>query len=153
MNIEIYSHNCGESSVPEEFATPIKKFLLDSNFAFSPQSAPKLRNLVLSFLRLNGWSEETSIAHGSRLTVTSVRRGVALALQTGNVSHFYADILKLQYLHAQGKVSSALFLLPTKDAAQSMGSNIANYERLVGELHIFRQIITVPLLILGLGKG
>lgn len=150
MNTRTYSHHHGEHSVPESVVAPIQKFLANTNFDFEEQSAPTLRKLVLSFLLRHGWSGETKIAAGTDLTVTSMKQSVALALQTGNMSRFYADLLKLQYLYIQNRAEGALYLLPTKEAAKSLGSNIANFERLVEELKMFRHIVTIPILVIGI---
>jgi len=74
----------------------------------------------------------------------------ALCLQTGNVSRFYADILKLQFSFAEGRCRYGILIVPTPKAARTIGSNIANFERLRNELKLFGKIITMPLLVLGI---
>ena len=75
---------------------------------------------------------------------------IALCLQTGNMARFYADLLKLQAQFLDGKITSAIYILPTKRAAKKMGENMANFERMVSELkNLFSKVITVPLLVYG----
>ncbi len=152
MNTRSYSHHYGEHSVPENIVAPVKTFLADTDFDFVGQSAPDLRQLVLSFLHNYGWSEETKIAAGTDLTITSMKQSVALALQTGNMSRFYADLFKLQYLYMQNRAQGALYIIPTKEAAKGLGSNIANFERLVEELKMFRHIVTIPIFVIGIER-
>ncbi len=75
---------------------------------------------------------------------------VALCLQTGNMSRFYADLLKLEYLFKDRKAIAAVYIIPTKRRAREMGSNLAHFERFVEELDLFKDIITVPTLVIGL---
>ena len=59
---------------------------------------------------------------------------------------FY-DLLKLQYLFSRNKIEAAALAVPTKSGALSLGSNIANYDRLCGELQLYDRIITLPILV------
>jgi len=66
------------------------------------------------------------------------------------MARFYADLLKLQAQFLEEKITSAIYILPTRNAAKVMGENIANFERLTAELtNTFSKVITVPLLIYG----
>ncbi len=69
--------------------------------------------------------------------------------QMGNMSRLYADLLKLQYCYLRRGMRGAIFLVMKRRTAVRLGKNLAQYERLVSELDLFREIVTLPLLVLG----
>lgn len=95
-----------------------------------------------------GWSYNVRIDPNFDLTVTGIYRDLAFQVQTGNISRAMYDLLKLQYLWTQGKIEGAALAVPTKIAADIIGSNIANVDRLWGEVRLFDRIVTVPLLLI-----
>jgi hypothetical protein len=114
------------------------------------ESSKKLRLKILEDLRSKGWSSKVKISVSSNISVTAMKSNIALCFQTGNMGRFYADLLKLQYLYINDKIVRAFYIIPTKQVAKKMGSNLANFERLVDELKLFEKIITVPVFIIGL---
>lgn len=151
MKLQFYSHREGLRAIPKRIIQPIRKALegLPSPKKFF--SAPQLRKEVIEALTVAGWSNSAKVDASHGLTVTAMNDEVALCLQTGNMSRFYADLMKLQLLRQRGKASAAVFLIPTKDAAEGMGSNIANFDRFVEELKLFSDIITIPIYVVGIG--
>lgn len=150
MRLVISSHHFGDQAIPSEIVEPIILALKDTLFEVRKGSATKLRKIVLELLFNLGWSDKTRIDSSNDITITSMKGDIGLCLQTGNVSRFYADILKLQSLYIKDKASSAIYILPTKNASLKMGSNIVNFERLVEELNLYKHIITIPILIIGI---
>jgi len=71
-------------------------------------------------------------------------------LQTGNVARVYADLLKLQALFLEGRITAAVLIVPSKELSKTFGNNIASFDRLVSELAVFQAVITVPLFVIGL---
>ena len=69
--------------------------------------------------------------------------------QTGNMGRVYADILKLQALYTKGNIIAGIILVPQSRTAKALGSNLVNYERLIRELPIFSQVITMPIVVVG----
>jgi Restriction endonuclease BglII len=115
----------------------------------SPNGTDVIRGHVRDALADMGWSGEARIKDGYQLTVFSLHDDVGFQFQTGNVSRAFYDLLKLQYLYIAGRISVAISAVPTKDAAEVLGSNIANYERLTNELDLFDRVISVPIMIIG----
>ena len=72
-----------------------------------------------------------------------------MCFQTDNVGRIYADLLKLQTLYTKGNIIAGIILVPQIKTAKELGSNMANYERLIRELPIFSQVITMPLVVIG----
>lgn len=94
-----------------------------------------------------GWTYNTRIDADFDMTVTGMYRDVAFQIQTGNISRAMYDLLKLQYLYSQKKIETAALAVPTKFAADVIGSNIANADRLWGEIRLFDRTLTMPLVL------
>jgi len=150
MKIKTFSHNYGEHAVPSEIIFPVHSMIENLKFSIKSGCATKLREALLEDLRLLGWSGETRIQAGKGITITSMNSEVGLCLQTGNMSRFYADLLKLQALFQKDRAQCAIYILPTKKAASIMGDNLAHFERLTDELTIFKHVITIPMVVIGI---
>jgi hypothetical protein len=149
--IEGYSHRNGkiewEKRELDEWITDVfnaPAITLESH------ATDAIRDHIRNELTTQGWSGEVPIAPNfTAVTVFSLKDDLALQIQTGNVSRVFYDLLKLQYLFIRNKIEAAGLAVPTKTGAQRLGSNIANYERLCGELQLYDRIITVPILVIG----
>ncbi len=114
-------------------------------------TATQARSRILERLRnSHGWSDEVNLCAEARISITSKKGETGLCLQTGNMSRFYADLLKLEFLFQEQLIHGAVYILPDRHLARAWGQNIANFERFTNEVSIFAQIINTPLLILGL---
>jgi len=150
MDTSFHSHNKGIEVLPKDIVSGVDNVLKEINFIFSEKCARRLRKIVGENLHAKGWSNSTKINQESNISITSMNKGVALCMQTGNMSRFYADLLKLQLLYTKGKAIGAIYIIPTKSAAQKMGSNVANYLRFVAEIEIFKEIISIPVVVIGI---
>ena len=150
MKLEEYIHNQADKAISIKIFKDLKMALENIEFHFQLNSASNLRDNILLQLKKNGWSEKISVSPNSRITITSINNKVGLCLQTGNMSRFYADLLKLETLFVDGRIDSAIYLICVKETAKSIGSNIANFERFTEELQIFSKTITTPIYVFGL---
>ena len=55
--------------------------------------------------------------------------------------------MKLQYLYLEGDIQVGVLIVPSKQAAKNIGSNLAHYERLQKELELFKKVVTLPILL------
>jgi len=151
MNFKSYSYQSANLIIPKAALEEAEQQIARVNKPFLKGSATLIREDLLLLLRNTaGWSNEVRISSSRAITVTAKKGQIALCLQTGNMARFYADLLKLQAQFLDGKITSAIYILPTKEAAKALGSNLACYERLLDELtSTFFKVITVPLLIYG----
>lgn len=150
MHVEVYfSQRWSWDTLPTELLKEMRDLLLGTEFKLNKGSATYLREKLLPALRKQGWSSEMQFCPDSRMTITSIRENCGFCLQTGNMSRFYADLIKLEYLYLNGVIVGGIYVLPTKNAAKKMGSNIANFERMCSELQIFHQVIRLPLVVFG----
>lgn len=152
MKIETFSHRNGQNVVPDEYVQNISSIINNIYYQGKRTSATDIRREIIRGLGLNGWSNEYRLDIESKISITSFRNKIGMCLQTGNVSRIYADLLKLQALFIKDKINAGIIILPQKRLANELASNMANYERLVSELTIFSQVITIPLVIIGFDK-
>lgn len=150
MKIVLHSHNFGVEAIPECILKPLMQRLSQISFEFRTNSAPILRTVILEILAELGWSEQIRVDKVSNITITSMKESVGLCLQLGNMARFYADILKLEALHQKDTAVSAIYILPSKDSASKLGSNIAQFDRFTEELNIFKHVITIPIAVISL---
>ena len=152
MIIEMYDHRCGSKVVPQEILE--KTIAIFENYQNKVQKSnvsivkPDLKDKLM----LEGWSDEYRLDVDSRITITSFQQNIGLCFQTGNVGRVYADLLKLQTLFIKGNIIAGVLIVPKKSMVSVFGSNSANFERVVKELPIFEQVITMPLVVVGFAE-
>ena len=111
-------------------------------------STAVIRDHVKGELETDGWAFNVRIDAEADLTVFARKGDLAFQLQTGNISRYAYDLIKLQHLYLKREIESAILAVPTKSAALKIGSNIANDERIWNELNIFDRIITLPIMLI-----
>jgi len=108
-----------------------------------------VRKAIMDQLTTLGWSDPVRLRSSNGITITAMNQRIGLCLQTGNMARFYADLMKLQLVFIDHGADAAIYVVPTKEAAVKLGSNMVNYERVVREAKLFQKIITLPLVVLG----
>lgn len=152
MKLLIYDHRNGSKVVPEHMVNDIKTVIESISPEIEKNTVKKLKNCIWEKMIQNGWAGEYRLASGSQITISSYLQGVGLCFQTGNVGRLYADLLKLQALYVKGKIIAGIIMVPALEIAKTLGSNLANYERLVRELPLFNQVITMPIVVVAFEK-
>lgn len=150
MKLATYDHLLGKQAIKGIMLESLVDALENAQFKIQKGCASNLRKTIERLIQLQGWSGKVKIDKSKGITITSMKESVGLCIQTGNVGRFYADILKLQTLYLNGKIEGGIYILPTKQSAQIMGDNLANYERFIEELDLYKKIITVPLFVIGI---
>ncbi|WP_025692055.1 BglII/BstYI family type II restriction endonuclease [Paenibacillus zanthoxyli] len=150
MKVYCSSHHYGDQAISSELSSPIIEMLTNLSFEVKKGTGKKLRKIISDALVKLGWSDKIRVDSENNITITSMKGNIGLCLQTGNVSRFYADILKLQSLYIKDKADAAIYIIPMKSASKKIGSNHAYFERLVEELNLYKHIITLPMLVIGL---
>ena len=117
------------------------------SIAVVPGCTGRIRTHIRDELTNAGWAFSPRIEPEYDLTVTGMYRDLGFQIQTGNISRAIYDLMKLQYLYTQKKIEAAALAVPTKAAADVIGSNVANADRVWSELQLFDRIITVPMLL------
>lgn len=144
-----YSHQNGAATIPNSVLSELKAAIAEVDVPGLSGAGNMIRTGILRRLSECGWSGEFSVDPTiSKTTITSVKAGVGLCIQTGNYARIYADLMKLQKLYLEEKLSVGVLIIPTAPAARLIGDNIVNYGRLETELHVFRKVIHMPLVVL-----
>lgn len=150
MKHALHSHCGGDKILPatlqKEIATAIGAIAIKPAVG----AAAKMRDAFLMNLKSSGWSSEVPVSRDSDMTITSLKNGVGLCLQTGNMARIYADLMKLQVMYLNNFIKSAAIILPSHPLAKQLGSNIAQAKRLERELEIFKKAYHVPTLVFAL---
>ncbi|MBP5097637.1 BglII/BstYI family type II restriction endonuclease [Pseudomonas protegens] len=150
MKHALHSHCGGESVLPMALQKEIEAAIAAITVKPEVGAAAKIRDAFLLSLKASGWSSEVSVSRDSDMTITSLKNGVGLCLQTGNVARIYADLIKLQAMYLDNSIRSAAIILPSHPLAKQLGSNIAQAKRLERELGIFKKAYHVPTLVFSL---
>lgn len=152
MIIEKYDHRCGSKVVPQDVLEKTVAVFADYQNVVQKSNVAIVKPDLKNKLMLEGWSDEYRLDVDSRITITSFQQNIGLCFQTGNVGRVYADLLKLQTLFVKGNIIAGVLIVPMKSMVTVFGSNSANFERVVKELPIFEQVITMPLVVVGFAE-
>jgi hypothetical protein len=148
--VSAYSHNYGKNAWEDRDEVEWITDIFDApSIKIEKGITSEIREHVENELMNAGWALNVPVQTGSGISVLATKDDLAFHLQTGNVSRVAYDLLKLECLFKDKKIKAAALALPCQKAAQKLGSNIANYERLVKELAIFDHVITTPILVIG----
>ncbi len=112
------------------------------------KSTTEIRDHVRTELEACGWAFNVPIDAEIDLSVFARKEDLAFQLQTGNISRYAYDLLKLQHLYVKREIESAVLAVPNRDAAAKLGSNIAQVERIWGELNVFDRTISLPIMLI-----
>lgn len=151
MHVTEYVHGEAAKAIPANLKSEVCSVLNEIHFQ-TKAGKKEFRFGILKRLKVLGWSDAVRIHEFSKISVTSMRGDTALCFQTGNMSRFYADLLKLETLFRKDRIKAAIYVIPRKSLAKQLGSNIANFERFVEELKIFSVTLTIPMLVLGVAS-
>jgi len=149
MNFSTQDYNSGFNIISSDQIREINNAINKCNIKCKKGNIPVIREKLHNDLMSVGWSPEVQIDPNSRISITSFKDNIGLCIQTGNMGRMYADLLKLQTIFQKKIVNGAIYILPLKNTAKEMGDNIVHYERLLRELQIFENVITIPLVIYG----
>jgi hypothetical protein len=149
MELFQFSHLGGAEVLPKTEAMEIMDAIEGCKTPAERGCGTDLRNEIMEKLKTSGWTDKVQVAHGSKISIASLKNKVGLGIQTaGNMSRMYADLIKLQQMYLDDTIKVGVLVLPTSAAAREMGDNLANSDRLESELAIFRKVIHIPLVVL-----
>lgn len=149
MRTQIYEHRSGQKVIPQSIINNVVNIIDGLHPVLEKNSVGEIKSQIKERLEKNGWSGEYRLDSSSKITISSFYKSIGMCFQTGNVGRIYADLLKLQTLYTKGNITAGIILIPQQNAAVKLGSNMANYERLIRELPIFSQVITMPIVAIG----
>lgn len=150
MRTQVFNYRSGQQIIPDIVRTSVITAIEENEYSIGRYDIRTFNKNLLDKLHAGGWSLSIPLSVYSKISITAVYEKIGLCIQTGNVARTYADMLKLQTLFTDEKISAGILVLPLKECADAFGKNVANYERFLRELtFVFSKVITVPLLIVG----
>ncbi len=145
----VYSHHDGKSTIPSDFVDELRAVIGGYTKKLGLYKINDFKQYLLPAIHRKGWSDKYCLDRTSKITITGVKGKTGLCIQTGNMARMYADLLKLQALFTRGAISGGILILAVDSCGKTFGGNVASYERVIRELAIFDQVITMPLIIIG----
>jgi hypothetical protein len=146
--VEAYSHHNGETEWQKrELFEWLTDVFEQPSLEVNKGSSTLIRTHIREQFDQEGWSGEVRIDPNFDLTIFSIKDDLAFQVQTGNISRALYDLMKLQYLFVAKKIEAGALAVPSSIGATRMGSNIANFNRIMNELNLFNRVISVPLLL------
>jgi hypothetical protein len=116
-----------------------------------PRSSRVIKKHFADRLRETGWALDVKVEPGLGVALNAMKNDVALHIQTGNMARAFYDLMKMQSLHIQYRARCGVLILPSVAAAQLLGDNIANFDRVRQELErVFFHVVTIPVLLVGI---
>lgn len=147
MKCTVFSHKDAATVVPRALQDELLQIIRNVHVKVERRAASSIRDALMAGLLHKGWPTDVGVTSGSKITITSVKTGIGLCLQTGNMSRMYADLLKLQKLYLDKSIAAGVMIVPSHLAAKELGDNITNASRLEAELGIFAKVLTIPILL------
>lgn len=125
--------------------------LSDSKVVFGVLPPKQIKSRISGKFNDKGWADKVRLG-SSKLTINFLKSKVGVCFQIGNVARTYADILKLCQLYKNGVIDVGIMIVPHKPESKKLGANYAQFDRLASELEQFKDIISTPILVLGLSN-
>ena len=147
------SHRYGLEALKEKGLNKAVRDLVSiPEIGMARRMARQINSAVQTRLSDTGWALDTRVHANYKLDINGLKNRVGLMIQTGNITRAFYDLMKFEVMHKNDRIDSAVLIVPTSGAARALGSNIANFARVTNELGLFRHIITVPCLVLGIDE-
>ena len=145
--MKTYSHNYGKYELEKSTARLFSN-VQNSLDSLQDYEGSGIKDEVEAIF--DSWDKRGKNTEAMNLRYGYRRGQVQSETQFGNVARYYTDIMKLEKAYKEGEIKYGIYILPTKDRAKDIGSNIANFEKARDELREFRNIIEVPLVLYGI---
>lgn len=149
----LYNHHNGLERTKEKegLYSEIEFILSESNLIFGVTSPREIKRVIGDRFNNKGWADKVKIGN-SNLTISFLKTSIGICFQIGNVARTYADILKLCQLNKMGVIEVGIIIVPHKIESKKMGTNYAQFDRLENELIQFKDIVSIPILLVGLSN-
>ena len=122
-----------------------------NDLLFGDKSPSDIKKIIGSCFDEKGWADKVKVIN-TNLTINFSKSKVGVCFQIGNVARTYADILKLMALHHKKNIEVGVIIVPGELESKLLGKNYARYDRLEREIILYKDIITVPILAIGLSN-
>ena len=86
----------------------------------------------------------------TKLQADFKKRRVQVEVQFGNIARAIYDIFKMQASYGLDMIDIGVLILPMQDFSETMGDNIAYFQRVARELPLAKMSITLPIWVIGI---
>ncbi len=150
---DIYSHLYANEKLLAKNGVldELEQILNDKSLIFGKKRPDEIKKIVSQKFNSKGWADKIRVGN-SRLTISYSKSKVGICFQLGNVARTYADILKLTQMGKKNTIEIGIIIVPQKIESKILGANYAQFERLSSEIIHFKDIINLPILIIGLSN-
>ena len=150
MKFECYYHQNAATRISSALLRDVETGLRSVSVSDGAIAPNAVTNPIRNELTRRGWSGEVFLSSESKITISGQRGDIGLALQFGNVSRIYADLLKLQSMFLDAKLRGAVVIVPARSFLASLSKsggtdNRCNLDRIKRELPIYSLVITMPI--------
>jgi hypothetical protein len=148
-----YNHHNGLEEIQNKngIIDEIRTVVTDAKLSFGKNPPKEIKYRISERFNQKGWADKVKVGN-SKLTISFMKSKVGVCFQIGNVARTYADIIKLSQLNKNNVIDAGVIIVPHKLESKLMGANYAMYDRLVKELSQFSDIISTPILVIGLSN-
>lgn len=148
-----YNHHGGLKLIQSkaEVWKELCEVLTNSSLSFGTNPSKEIKANISERFNQKGWADKVKVGT-SNLTISFLKSKVGVCFQIGNVARTYADILKLSQLNKKGIIDVGVIIVPHKLESKKMGANYAQFDRLANELSQFSDIVSAPIIVIGLSN-
>lgn len=157
MKFERHCYQDATTRIPSTILREVETSIREVSVPNGPIAPNAVTGPIREALTRRGWSGEVFLSHESKITISGQKSDIGLAIQFGNISRIYADLLKLQSLYLDAKLRGAVVIVPALTFLVSLSKsggtdNRCNLSRIKRELPIYSLVITMPIAFYGIDR-
>ena len=157
MRFERHCHQSAASRIPTAILREVETSICEVTVPDGPIAPNAVTSPIREALTRRGWSGEVFLSRESKITISGQKGDFGLAIQFGNISRIYADLLKLQSLFLDAKLRGAVVIVPAWPLLPSLSKsggtdNRCNLDRIKRELPIYSLVVTMPIAFYGIDR-
>ena len=128
----------------------VKRILKSIEFKHQKNSSPFLKEILQYEFNKMKWYSKYKVDSLLNWYVQFYSKETAILFYFSNKARSSLDLIKIQHLFANEKITGAIYIVLTSESANKVASNLANFETLEKEISVFKDTITCPILLIGL---
>jgi len=145
MNFRLYYLN---NAVENNLSKELIHLIEDVKFKFIRNSASQFREELKSKLDKLNLINNLKVDSRLRNVVQGYKDKVALQTSFSNSARRMLDLVKFQHLYNNEIIESAIYMVFNKEVARVVANNTLHSEQIINELEVYKEIITVPIILI-----
>ena len=131
-------------------SSEVQRILKSIEFKHQKNSSTFLKEILQYEFNKMNWYSKYKVDNRLNWYVQFYAEETAILFYFSNKARSSLDLIKIQHLFVNGKITSAVYIVLTSESAKKVASNLANFETLEKEIVVFKETITCPILLIGL---